>query len=151
MKKSRMLIIIAIIIAIPLSVYGVRYYKNTMPQVGDSEALEMLAEYKTELESGYGELQDAFKLHENDETNEKWMGFSREWFVSLGEAKPENLSKRMSSALEKKKDALIAVDGKMLELWKEYNGNFSKGKLDEEAVEQDIMIIEGVLEKLKIE
>jgi hypothetical protein len=151
MKKSKIMIVIALIIALPLSVYGLKYYNDTKPEIKDSEAISMLQEYKQELERGYEELDGAFKLHNSDETNESWMEFSREWFVSLGKAKPENLVKRMSTTLEKKKNALMTVDGKMLELWKEYNGNFSKGKLDEGAVEQDIMIIEGVFEKLKIE
>lgn len=151
MKKRTLIILIALIIALPLSAYGIRYYKNTMPEISDAKAVELLADYKQGLEEGYGELAGAYELYKGNESNEEWMKFSREWFVALGEAQPEEISKRMSSELEKKKDALIAVDGKLLALWKEYNGNFSKGKIDEEAVEQDIMIIEGVLEKLKIE
>jgi len=151
MKKRGLIIFIALIIALPLTVYGIRYYKNTMPQVNNEEALAMLIEYKEGLEKGYEGLQEAFETYKNDGGNEDWMTFSRDWFVSVGEAKPENIDKRMSAALERKKESLAVVDGKLLELWKEYNGNFTKGKLDEGAVEQDIMIIEGVFEKLVIE
>lgn len=151
MKRRNYIIALILIIALPLTGYGIKYYNATRPEVSGEQAVSDLMAYKEALEAGYGSLEEAFADYREDPDNEAWMAFSREWFVDLGEAKPEDADKRYPRELEPKKEALLAVDGRILELWKEYNGNFTKGAVDGEAVEHNKMIIEGVFEKLIIE
>ena len=138
MKRKNIIIVLAIVL-VAISFGGFKYMQ-TLPQVKPAEAVENLSIYCSELESLYGDLNEAFVNNVDSPTMDNWQNFSSEWMVKANNIKPEILDKRMEEKYGNFENFITATNTEVIDLWRTYNRYMNSSEENRLSYEEKIRI-----------
>lgn len=122
-RKPVIAVIIIFSIAI-LAVLGLLYARK-MPEVSGKGSRKMLTGYREQLQGLYDELNGSYDRLVVENNKQGWEEFSRSWVPRLSASRPDNIDKRLPREYEGMKEVLKATQGAVLNLWNEYNKDFT--------------------------